>query len=48
MCGASNTTLAGNVVLVIAALRKKLGDFASVIETVHGHGYLYRSPAPNS
>jgi DNA-binding response OmpR family regulator len=39
----------GNVVdAVIAALRKKLGDFASVIETVHGHGYLYRSPVLNS
>jgi hypothetical protein len=39
----------GNVVdAVIATLRKKLGDLASVIETVHGHGYLYRSPALNS
>ena len=35
----------GNVVdAVIAALRKKLGDQAGVIETIHGHGYLYRSP----
>ena len=35
----------GNVVdAVIAALRKKLGDLAGVIETIHGHGYLYRSP----
>ena len=35
----------GNVVdAIIASLRKKLGDFAHVIETVHGHGYLYRSP----
>jgi hypothetical protein len=39
----------GNVVdAVIAALRKKLGDLAGVIETVHGHGYLYRSPVLNS
>ena len=39
----------GNVVdAVIATLRKKLGDLAGVIETVHGHGYLYRSPALNS
>jgi DNA-binding winged helix-turn-helix (wHTH) protein len=38
--------LGGNVVdAVIAGLRKKLGDLAGVIETVHGHGYLYRSPA---
>jgi hypothetical protein len=36
----------GNVVdTVIASLRKKLGKLAHVIETVHGHGYLYRSPA---
>jgi DNA-binding winged helix-turn-helix (wHTH) protein len=36
----------GNVVdTVIAALRKKLGDLAGAIQTVHGHGYLYRSPA---
>jgi DNA-binding winged helix-turn-helix (wHTH) protein len=35
----------GNVVdAVVATLRKKLGDLARVIETVHGHGYLYRSP----
>ncbi len=35
----------GNVVdAVIAALRKKLGDLSGVIETIHGHGYLYRSP----
>ena len=39
----------GNVVdAVIATLRKKLGNLAGVIETVHGHGYLYRSPALNS
>jgi hypothetical protein len=39
----------GNVVdAVIAALRKKLGDLAGVIETVHGHGYLYRGPVLNS
>jgi len=39
----------GNVVdAVIAALRKKLGDLAGVIETRHGHGYLYRSPALDS
>jgi DNA-binding winged helix-turn-helix (wHTH) protein len=38
----------GNVVdAVVAGLRKKLGDLAWVIETVHGHGYLYRSPAPD-
>jgi DNA-binding winged helix-turn-helix (wHTH) protein len=38
--------LGGNVVdAVIAALRKKLGDLAGVIETIHGHGYLYRRPA---
>jgi DNA-binding winged helix-turn-helix (wHTH) protein len=37
--------LGGNVVdAVIATLRKKLGDQASVIETIHGHGYLYRNP----
>ena len=36
----------GNVVdVIVAALRKKLGASSSVIETVHGHGYLYRSPA---
>jgi DNA-binding response OmpR family regulator len=36
----------GNVVdAVIAALRKKLGDLAGAIETIHGHGYLYRSRA---
>jgi hypothetical protein len=36
----------GNVVdVVIAGLRKKLGDLAGAIETVHGHGYLYRTPA---
>ena len=35
----------GNVVdVIVASLRKKLGASASVIETVHGHGYLYRSP----
>ena len=35
----------GNVVdAVIASLRKKLGDLRHVIETVHGHGYLYRNP----
>jgi DNA-binding winged helix-turn-helix (wHTH) protein len=40
--------IGGNVVdTVIAALRKKLGDLAGAIETVHGHGYLYRSPAPD-
>ena len=39
----------GNVVdAVIAALRKKLGDLAAVIETIHGHGYLYISPALDS
>jgi DNA-binding winged helix-turn-helix (wHTH) protein len=39
----------GNVVdAVIATLRKKLGDLAGVIETIHGHGYLYRSPALDS
>jgi two-component system OmpR family response regulator len=39
----------GNVVdAVIAALRKKLGDLSEVIETIHGHGYLYRSPALDS
>jgi hypothetical protein len=39
----------GNVVdAVIATLRKKLGDLAGVIQTVHGHGYLYRSPALES
>jgi DNA-binding response OmpR family regulator len=39
----------GNVVdAVIAALRKKLGDLSGVIETIHGHGYLYRSPALDS
>jgi DNA-binding winged helix-turn-helix (wHTH) protein len=38
--------LGGNVVdAVIATLRKKLGDQARVIETIHGHGYLYRNPA---
>lgn len=38
--------LGGNVVdTVIAALRKKLGDLSGVIETIHGHGYLYRTPA---
>ena len=36
----------GNVVdVIVASLRKKLGACASVIETVHGHGYLYRRPA---
>src|SRR5262249_9011868 len=41
--------LGGNVVdAVIAALRKKLGDQSRVIETVHGHGYLYRNPALDS
>ena len=35
----------GNVVdVIVASLRKKLGASAGVIETVHGHGYLYRSP----
>jgi DNA-binding winged helix-turn-helix (wHTH) protein len=35
----------GNVVdVVVASVRKKLGDWADAIETVHGHGYLYRSP----
>ena len=35
----------GNVVdVIVASLRKKLGTSASVIETVHGHGYMYRSP----
>lgn len=35
----------GNVVdVIVASLRKKLGTSAGVIETVHGHGYLYRSP----
>jgi DNA-binding winged helix-turn-helix (wHTH) protein len=35
----------GNVVdAIIASLRKKLGDLDYVIETVHGHGYLYRNP----
>ena len=39
----------GNVVdAVIATLRKKLGDQARVIETIHGHGYLYRKPAFDS
>ena len=39
----------GNVVdAVIAALRKKLGEQARVIETIHGHGYLYRNPALDS
>ena len=34
-----------NVVdVIIASLRKKLGASAGVIETVHGHGYLYKSP----
>jgi DNA-binding winged helix-turn-helix (wHTH) protein len=34
----------GNVVdAIVASLRKKLGAFAEVIETVHGHGYLYKS-----
>jgi len=38
--------IGGNVVdVVIAGLRKKLGDLAGAIETVHGHGYLYRTPA---
>jgi two-component system alkaline phosphatase synthesis response regulator PhoP len=33
----------GNVVdVVIRALRKKLGDKASLIETVHGFGYRLR------
>ncbi|MGA2409692.1 MAG: winged helix-turn-helix domain-containing protein [Candidatus Binataceae bacterium] len=37
--------IGGNVVdAVIAALRKKLGDQAGLIETVHGYGYLYKSP----
>jgi DNA-binding winged helix-turn-helix (wHTH) protein len=41
--------LGGNVVdAVIAGLRKKLGDLAGVIDTVHGHGYLYRNPALDS
>jgi DNA-binding winged helix-turn-helix (wHTH) protein len=41
--------LGGNVVdAVIATLRKKLGDQARVIETIHGHGYLYRNPALDS
>ena len=41
--------LGGNVVdAVIATLRKKLGDQASVIETIHGHGYLYRNPVLDS
>jgi DNA-binding winged helix-turn-helix (wHTH) protein len=41
--------LGGNVVdAVIAKLRKKLGDQARVIETIHGHGYLYRNPALDS
>lgn len=36
----------GNVVdVIVAALRKKLGASSSVIETVHGHGYLYRRHA---
>jgi DNA-binding response OmpR family regulator len=36
--------IGGNVVdVVIAGLRKKLGDLAGAIETVHGHGYLYRN-----
>ena len=35
----------GNVVdAIVASLRKKLGAFAEVIETVHGHGYLYKTP----
>ena len=35
----------GNVVdAIIASLRKKLGELSYVIETVHGHGYLYRNP----
>jgi hypothetical protein len=35
----------GNVVdAIVVSLRKKLGNLAHVIETVHGHGYLYRSP----
>ena len=35
----------GNVVdVVVASLRRKLGNLAGVIETVHGHGYRYRSP----
>jgi hypothetical protein len=41
--------IGGNVVdAVIAGLRKKLGDLAGVIETVHGHGYLYRNSALDS
>lgn len=41
--------LGGNVVdAVIATLRKKLGEQARVIETIHGHGYLYRNPALDS
>lgn len=36
----------GNVVdVIVASLRKKLGKLARAIETVHGHGYRYRSPA---
>ena len=39
----------GNVVdAVVATLRKKLGNLGGVIETVHGHGYLYRSPGVDS
>lgn len=35
----------GNVVdAIVASLRRKLGAFAKVIETVHGHGYLYKTP----
>jgi len=35
----------GNVVdAIIVSLRKKLGNLSHVIETVHGHGYLYRNP----
>jgi hypothetical protein len=41
--------LGGNVVdVVIASLRKKLGNLSRVIETIHGHGYLYRRPAFDS
>jgi Transcriptional regulatory protein, C terminal len=40
--------LGGNVVdAIIAGLRKKLGSLAGVIETRHGHGYIYRSPGPD-
>jgi hypothetical protein len=35
----------GNVVdAIIASLRKQLGHFAYIIDTIHGHGYLYRRP----